>query len=194
MRINIRIGSRYPLHRVDLCNAEVFRRPTALSVRIDAPEGPFVLHDVHLSTPRYGFLKLTWRSFLDGSGPRSIESYTERRLAEALRVRAYVDKIDAKSEGGPVFPAVVAGDFNTPCVSRLYRAAWPGFTNAFNDAGLGFGYTAPCTNHRHWFDDVPWVRIDHILADDRWSVSACDVGRSKGSDHRLIWAVLSLRK
>jgi endonuclease/exonuclease/phosphatase (EEP) superfamily protein YafD len=109
-------------------------------------------------------------------------------------VRAYVDRIDAIGVDRPALPATIAGDFNTPSVSELYRAAWPGFTNAFNETGFGFGYTAPCTNHRHWFDDVPWVRIDHILADDHWSVSACGVGRSKGSDHRLIWTILSLRK
>jgi endonuclease/exonuclease/phosphatase (EEP) superfamily protein YafD len=188
------IGSRYPVHRLDLCNTGVFPRPTAFSVRIDAPGSPFVLHDVHLTTPRYGFLKLTWHSVLDGSGPRYLESHTERRLAEALRARAYVDRIDANGDDHPALPAIIAGDFNTPSVSQLYRAAWPGFTNAFNETGFGFGYTAPCTNHRHWFDDVPWVRIDHILADDHWSVSACGVGRSKGSDHRLIWTILSLRK
>jgi endonuclease/exonuclease/phosphatase (EEP) superfamily protein YafD len=188
------IGSRYPLRRIDLCNTGDFPNATALTVRIDAPGRPFLLHDLHLTTPRFGFLKLTWRSVLDGSGPRYVERYTERRLAEALRVRAYVDRIDAKSENEPPLPVVIAGDFNTPSVSHLYRTAWHGFTNAFDHAGLGFGYTAPCTNHRHWFDDVPWVRIDHILADDHWSISACGVGRSKGSDHRLIWAILSLRK
>ncbi len=188
------VGSRYPLHRLDVCAAGVFPRPTALTVRIDAPQGPFVLHDVHLTTPRYGFEKLNLNSVLDGSGPRGVEGYTERRLAEASQVRAYVDKIDGTKSDGRLLPVVIAGDFNTPSVSNLYQAAWTGFTNAFDKVGLGFGYTAPCTNHRHWFNDVPWVRIDHILADDHWSVAACKIGHSKGSDHRLIWAALSLRK
>jgi endonuclease/exonuclease/phosphatase (EEP) superfamily protein YafD len=189
------IGSRFPLRKVDLCHSGgVFSQPTALSVRIAAPQGAFVLHDVHLTTPRFGFQKLNWSSALDGVGPRSIESYTERRLAEALQARAYVDKISNKNDDGSPLPVLIVGDFNTPSVSRLYRAAWQGFTNAFNAAGLGFGYTAPCTRHRHWFNDVPWVRIDHILADERWSISACGVGRGNGSDHRLIWALLSRRK
>jgi vancomycin resistance protein VanJ len=189
------IGSRYPLRRVGLCDTGVFpHRPSAFSVRVDAPQGPFVLHDLHLMTPRYGFTKLTLHSVLNGSGPRSVESYTERRLTEALRARDYVEETNPKDDRGQALPALIAGDFNTPTVSRLYRTVWPRFTNAFDAAGLGFGYTAPCTNHRHWFDDVPWVRIDHILADEHWTVSACGVGRSKGSDHRLIWALLSPRK
>jgi vancomycin resistance protein VanJ len=188
------IGSRYPLHRVDLCEKGDFAHPPALTVRIDTPQGSFLLHDLHLTTPRYGFQKLNLHSVLDGSGPRSVESSTERRLAEANRVRAYVDKIDGTKREGRLLPVVIAGDFNTPSVSSLYRAVWTSFTNAFDKVGLGFGYTAPCTNHRHWFNDVPWVRIDHILADDHWSVATCKTGHSKGSDHRLIWAALSLRK
>jgi endonuclease/exonuclease/phosphatase (EEP) superfamily protein YafD len=186
------IGSRFPLRKVDLCNSGgVFPQPTVLSVRIDAPQGPFVLHDVHLTTPRFAFLKMTWRSVLDGSSPRKVEAYTARRLNEALEARAYVDRNSVKDKDGSPLPVLVMGDFNTPCVSRLYRAAWHGFTNAFNQMGFGFGYTAPCKNHRIWFNDVPWVRIDHILVDDRWIVSACDVGRGHGSDHRLIWALLT---
>lgn len=185
------IGSRFPLHRVNLCNTGVFPHPTVFTVRIDGPQGPFIVNDVHLTTPRYGLLKINGRSVLDGSGPRDLESYTLRRLAEARQSRDYVDSVQAKSDDGRPLPTVIVGDFNTPTVSSLYRAAWPGFTNAFDSAGFGFGYTAPCTEHKHWFNDVPWVRIDHILADARWSVAGCRIGHSKGSDHRLISAELS---
>jgi endonuclease/exonuclease/phosphatase (EEP) superfamily protein YafD len=189
------IGSRFPLRKVDRCDSGgVFPQPTALSVRIETPEGAFLLHDVHLTTPRFAFLKMTWRSVLDGSTPRKVESYTARRLNEALQARAYVDRNSIKDKDGSALPVLIMGDFNTPCVSSLYRDAWHGFTNAFNQVGFGFGYTAPCKNHRIWFNDVPWVRIDHILADNHWTVSACDVGRGHGSDHRLIWARLSRGK
>lgn len=186
------IGSRYPLRRIDICNTGDFPHPTAVSVRIDAPAGPFILHDVHLTTPRYGFLEINWHSILNGSGPRNLEAYNARRASEARKVRAYIERIDASLEDGRL-PVVVVGDFNTPAVSNLYRDAWSGFANAFETAGLGFGYTAPCTHHRYWFNDVPWVRIDHILVDDRWAVSAFDVGRGRGSDHRLVAARIALR-
>jgi vancomycin resistance protein VanJ len=189
------IGSRYPLHRVGLCDTGVFpHHPSALSVRIDAPQGSFVLHDLHLTTPRYGFLKLTVHSVFDGSGPRYVDRYTERRQLEALRASDYVNQTEVKGDNGQVLPTLIAGDFNTPSISCLYEAAWSRFANAFDAVGFGFGYTAPCTNHRHWLDDVPWVRIDHILADRNWTVSACGIGHSKGSDHRLIWSTVSLRR
>jgi endonuclease/exonuclease/phosphatase (EEP) superfamily protein YafD len=187
------IGSRFPVHRIDICNTGDFPHATGVSVRIDAPDGPFILHDVHLTTPRYGFVQVNWHSVLDGSGPRNLEAYNARRSSEARKVRAYVDRVDASIEKGQL-PVVVVGDFNTPSVSNFYREAWPGFLNAFETAGLGFDYTAPCTHHRYWFNDVPWVRIDHILTDEHWAVSAFDVGHSPGSDHHLVSARISLRK
>jgi endonuclease/exonuclease/phosphatase (EEP) superfamily protein YafD len=179
------IGSRFPIHRVAKCVSKSFQHETALTVQVDAPQGAFVLNNVHLTTPRYGLLELTSASIRDGLGPARLEEYTRKRGIEAIETRDYVSRHSDK------LPTLVVGDFNTPTSSNLYRAAWNRFTNAFDAAGFGFGYTAPLSKHRHGFDYVPWVRIDHILADPSWSVTQCKVGRGHGSDHHLIWAVLS---
>jgi endonuclease/exonuclease/phosphatase (EEP) superfamily protein YafD len=181
------IGCRYPLKRIGVCHSKPFDRVTGLSIEIDAPGGPIVLHNLHLTTARFGFVELSVHSVLDGAGTAFVEKYTKWRRDEALECRADVDQQGSK------LPRLIVGDFNTPTVSEIYGEAWHGFANAFDEAGWGFGYTAPCTTHRHWFNDVPWVRIDHILADDRWSVSACGIGEGNGSDHRLIWAILRPR-
>jgi endonuclease/exonuclease/phosphatase (EEP) superfamily protein YafD len=181
------IGSRYPLKRVGLCRSKPFDRISGLSVEIDAPGGPIVLHNLHLTTARFGFVELSVHSVLDGTGTSFIEKYTQQRRDEALECRADVDKNGSKR------PQLVVGDLNTPTVSELYRNSWHGFANAFDETGWGFGYTAPCATHRHWFNDVPWVRIDHILADDHWTVSTCGIGEGNGSDHRLIWALINPR-
>jgi endonuclease/exonuclease/phosphatase (EEP) superfamily protein YafD len=181
------IGSRFPLKRIGVCRSKPFDRISGLSVEIDTPSGPIVLHNLHLTTARFGFAPLSVASVRDGTGPAFVDKYTQWRRNEALECRGDVNQHGSKQ------PQFVVGDFNTPTVSELYREAWQGFANAFDEAGCGFGYTAPCSAHRHWFNDVPWVRIDHILADDHWSVSACGVGEGNGSDHRLIWAVMKLR-
>jgi endonuclease/exonuclease/phosphatase (EEP) superfamily protein YafD len=181
------IGSRYPLRKIGVCRSTPFDRISGLSVEIEAPGGPIVLHNLHLTTARFGFAELSVHSVLDGTGPAFVEKYTQLRRDEALECRAAVDKHGSK------LPTLIVGDFNTPTVSEIYRSTWYGFANAFEQAGWGFGYTAPCTTHHHWPDDVPWARIDHILADDRWAVSACGIGYGNGSDHRLIWATLSRR-
>jgi endonuclease/exonuclease/phosphatase (EEP) superfamily protein YafD len=179
------IGSRYPLRRVGVCKSSPFERISGLSVEIEAPQGRFVLHDLHLTTARFGFTELSLGSIVDGTGTASVEKYTQQRRDEAIECRTDVDRHSAN------VPTVVVGDLNTPTVSKLYRDTWRGFANAFDEVGWGLGYTAPCTPHRYWFDDVPWVRIDHILVGDHWTVSASDIGSGNGSDHRLIWARLS---
>jgi endonuclease/exonuclease/phosphatase (EEP) superfamily protein YafD len=181
------IGSRYPLKRIGVCRSKPFDRISGLSVEIEAPGGPIVLHNLHLTTARFGFVELSVPSVLDGTGTSFIEKYTRWRRDEASECRADVDKNGSKRR------QLVVGDFNTPTVSDIYGQCWHGFANAFDETGWGFGYTAPCTTHRHWFNDVPWVRIDHILADDHWRVSACGIGQGNGSDHRLIWALLKPR-
>ncbi len=181
------IGSRYPLKRIGVCRSKPFDRMSGLSVEIDAPGGPFVLHNLHLTTARFGFDELTLRSPYDGAGTAFVAKYTQWRREESLECRSDVDR------NGSTRPQLIVGDFNTPTVSDLYGAAWHGFSNAFDEAGWGFGYTAPCSSHRHWFNDVPWVRIDHILVDEHWSVGRCATGYGNGSDHRLIWAKLDRR-
>jgi endonuclease/exonuclease/phosphatase (EEP) superfamily protein YafD len=181
------IGSRYPLKRIGVCHSKSFDRISGLSVEIETPRGPIRLHNLHLTTARFGFAELSFRSVLDGKGPAFVEKYTNWRRDEALECRAEVDRHGAK------LPQLIVGDFNTPTVSEIYDTAWHGFTNAFEVAGWGFGYTAPCTTHRHWFNFVPWVRIDHILVDDHWTVAACGIGSGNGSDHRLIWSLVKPR-
>jgi vancomycin resistance protein VanJ len=179
------IGSRYPLRRIGVCRSTPFERISGLSVEIEAPQGRIVLHDLHLTTARFGFTELSLGSVVDGTGAAAVEKYTRQRRDEALQCRADVDRHGAK------LPALVVGDLNTPTMSELYRDAWHGLSNAFNEVGWGWGYTAPCSTHRYWFNDVPWVRIDHILVDEHWSVSASNIGTGNGSDHRLIWARLA---
>jgi endonuclease/exonuclease/phosphatase (EEP) superfamily protein YafD len=184
---NLWIGSRFPIRRLDVDHSPLHDRVRVLSVRIDTQDGPFILHDVHLTTPRHGLAKLSIESVLNGQGPAFLEDSTRRRMVETREVRRYI----ARSQSS--FPTLIVGDFNMPTVSNLYRDVWQDFTNAFDEVGIGSGYTALCSTQSYWFNDVPWVRIDHVLADRAWAVRACEIGHGRGSDHRLIWALLTRR-
>lgn len=180
--------ARYPLRLIDQCDAESTQRKTAIACEIDVPGGACLLCDIHLSTARHGLTQLRWHSPLTGAGVDDLRwRQWERRLEseETLRfVAAHVGE-----------PTIALGDFNTPTTSTLFADIWGGgeWQSAFETAGWGYGFTSPCNTGRLWPSNTPWLRIDHILADANWQFHAAGIGRSAGSDHRLIWARMSRR-
>lgn len=180
------VASRFPLRVVDHCRPAAFDRWTAVLVEIETPDGPVRLCNTHLSTPRHGATGLTPWSLLTGDGVEEFAFHLRLRSDEAAETRAFLDRYHEH-------PRLAAGDFNTPTTSSLFAPHWGDWQSAFETAGWGYGYTAPCNTDRWWPRNRPWVRIDHILADERWAIHECRIGRRDGSDHRLVFAEVSLR-
>ena len=178
------IASRFPFHRVtDLLPHDdpAARRYAshgwplgdAVCYAIDLPGGQTIhLINVHLASAHWQLEALRDR---DPTGPAALQADSERRAFESFTVAAA-----ARQLGGPV---IIAGDFNTPDDSPLFRQAWGEFDDAFNMAGLGFGTTY--ANHH------TWLRIDHVLYDPSWHCQECWVGPPIGSGHRPVMAVLN---
>jgi vancomycin resistance protein VanJ len=82
-------------------------------------------------------------------------------------------------------PLLVAGDFNMPVESAIYRRYWSGFENAFSTAGNGYG----STKHTRLFG----TRIDHVLAAPGLECVNAFVGPDAGSDHRPLVADYRVR-
>jgi vancomycin resistance protein VanJ len=140
---------------------------------IDTPIGPLTCVNVHLPTPRDGI-----QAVLD----RHPNAAAEMRRVTGVRDRA---SRTAREWVGPVAGSVlVAGDFNTPSESTIFRRDWGTFRDTFADAGNGFGGTKFTRWHA--------VRIDHILYAQPWRCSAAWVGPDVGSDHRPVIADLVL--
>jgi vancomycin resistance protein VanJ len=141
--------------------------------RIEGPDGPFSLLLLHLETVREGLEELVrFRS------PRGLRSVTRLRRYESRLAREF-----AQGEPGPL---LVAGDFNMPVDSQIYREFWSGFDNAFSSCGWGYGRT----KWTRWYG----MRIDHVLMDQSWACVAAEVGPDVGSDHRPLIADLALRR
>ncbi|MEW4529042.1 endonuclease/exonuclease/phosphatase family protein [Maioricimonas sp. JC845] len=180
-------GSRYPIRHLQTFRSEGFDRETAVAVEVDGPDGPFRVVNIHLSTARHGLMKLAWHSPFTDEGVKDFEWYQWQREVEALDTAGFaVDQT-------VIAPTLVLGDFNTPTTSSMFVKFWSRFTSAFESAGLGYGYTSPCNTGTHWPRNTPWLRIDHVLHDGRWDVHDCRIGRTDGSDHRLVMATVSLR-
>jgi len=180
------VASRYPVTLRDINRVEAFHRTTAILCEIDGPNGPFLVCDVHLTTARYGLSNLRLHSLASGVGVDQLSVRQDLRAMEAFETRAFA------SQEGFETPLLVMGDFNTPTSSSLFQKYWNDLSSAFDVSGFGYGYTSPCTNHARWPSNTPWLRIDHILSSSQWTSERCWIGKSDGSDHRLIAARLRL--
>lgn len=135
----------------------------AMFYRLQSPSGPVDLAVVHLETPRKGLEPLRFSGRVG-----DLELNALVREAGSRRVRRW---IDAQSSS-----PIVAGDFNMPVESRIYRTHWSDCTNAFSAVGRGFGWTRVL---RHFS-----IRIDHVLSCGGWKPRRAVVGPDLGSDHR----------
>ena len=183
---NYWVGSRYPVKQIASCDTNAFDRTAGIAVEILTPAGPIVLGDIHQMTARRGLTSLSISSIAIGSGLPELEDFELERDVESIEIREFVDSVRSEK------PLLVVGDFNTPTTSVLFQRHWGDLQSAFDVAGFGYGYTSPCKGNRFWPDGLPWVRIDHILCSAEWRISSSQIGKSDGSDHRLITATLRL--
>lgn len=121
-----------------------------------------------------------------------LDRHTLLRLSEGPALAANIEHRSQESEDAGHWvrelstSPILAGDFNMPIDSAIYRRYWAGYRNAFSDAGLGFGYTEwPRIRGLSW-----GVRIDHVLTGPHWQPRRCWVGPDVGSDHRPLIADL----
>jgi vancomycin resistance protein VanJ len=177
------VAARWPVTMTDACRPGGFGRATAILCQVDHPDGVFLVGDVHMTTARYGLTRVRPDAPWTGEGIDGLLEHQRRREQEAAGTAEFFGKVDAET------PLLILGDFNMPVTSSLFQQHWGQLTSAFDAAGWGYGYTAPChTNGNHWPRNIPWLRIDHILLSKHWDATACRVGSSDASDHRCIAA------
>ena len=163
------LASRFPITKSELIG-EGFEQPgDAVCFDIDTPNGKVHVVNVHLASPHYQIEDVLDRS---PSGGQALQSNSERRHRQSQAVRRYVDGL------GP--NTIIAGDFNTPDDSFIFRESWTGLSDAFQTAGWGFGNT--------YFAHKTSVRIDHLLSANGLKCEACWVGPSVNSPHRPLIA------
>jgi endonuclease/exonuclease/phosphatase family metal-dependent hydrolase len=166
--------SRFPFTVLDVSDPDRFWEHSGgqpIRFRIESPEGSFHLLNVHLPTIREG---------LEGLGPQARSSFEVNR-ADAWRQSALArDRVK-----DPTKPLIVAGDFNLPVESAIYRTFWGDLVNTFSACGRGFGHTK--------FTGAFGIRIDHILASAEWECTDATVlPPAEGGDHAPL--VVGLRR
>jgi endonuclease/exonuclease/phosphatase family metal-dependent hydrolase len=132
------------------------------------PDGPIRFFSVHLSSPHTAFRNVLQ---LSRHGPIRLDLNSAERLREAISLRELAND-----------DTILAGDFNLPADSTIYRSTLAIFHDAFADAGLGFGLT--------YYSRFTAVRIDHVLFGRHWRCVNCWTGPDVGSPHRPVVADL----
>ena len=136
---------------------------------------------VHFLTPRQGLSKaLDRHTIISPSRSETLSSEIDYRRTESKEVRQQLMRFGE--------PGVIAGDFNMPGDSNIFREFWTYYQDAFSAVGFGYGHTKyePIRGWRYG------IRIDHILSDEHWHPAHCWVGPDVGSDHLpliadLVW-------
>ncbi|MCE1227779.1 MAG: endonuclease/exonuclease/phosphatase family protein [Geobacteraceae bacterium] len=169
--------SRFPmmLHNqvMSLHPPHIWPRYSAIFVVVDTPGGKIGFCTVHLPSPRYGLEHMLDRKIgINFAKTDLVKSEQALRSSVAWDVKRMIEAVP--------LPVVVAGDFNMPVESRIYRENFGGFTDTFSKVGFGFGHTEFISKHGLSLS----ARIDHILTSREFRPISCVVGPDVGSDHR----------
>lgn len=170
--------TRYVITRTDLRDREDIRALHGSGVidryELLAPRGPISVLNLHLATVRKGMEEI----LNDPQGlPAALDAVNTLRRAESAAARTWAARATT--------PQLIAGDFNMPQESRIYRRYWSAFGNALSNCGSGYDYTK--------VSGRSGIRIDHVLYDSGMVCTSAYVLSSLGGDHRPVFATLRRR-
>jgi endonuclease/exonuclease/phosphatase family metal-dependent hydrolase len=175
------IASEYPIVHVHDMHLERItgdddkdlprRFGTAASFDLQMPAGIVHVINLHLTSP-HGGLRVLVKS--PHKGIHRLETNSIRRENESRQITDWL-----ATQSGPF---VVAGDFNTPAESPIFRNYWSKYPDAFLVAGFGLGFT-----HLSPFSEL---RIDHLLTGPGVTCTNYQVGPPCGTPHRPVLADL----
>ena len=135
------------------------------------------LISVHLHT--------TGISAMMRAGNVRVSDYS-RVLKSSGKVRNYQADAIMQMVNGSEYPVIVAGDFNSMPLSKVYRTfTSAGLQDTFLKAGVGKGSTFRSGKNL--------LRIDYILPDNNFEVRGHVVCDDFISDHRLVIATLAAK-
>ncbi len=163
------VASPWPIvQRQFLPHPAVLHTKVGVRFEVQTPHRTVQLFNIHLRTPRRGLEAFMSR---EPEGAKKFATVLEERDIESSATRKWI----AGFEG----PKLIAGDFNMPVESVLFRRDWMSLNNAFSETGRGFGFTKITEIGRFSYG----TRIDHVLYSDQWRCVRSWVGEDLGSDH-----------
>ena len=160
-----------------------YHPPNVLGCVLETDDRQIYFCTIHLQGPGRAIENvLSRKTLISPSKSPKLTEKIERRRRESDSTSQWFGSLDD-------YPLIVAGDFNMPADSSIFRRYWGKYANAFSSAGFGFGNT----KHSPVADWLFGARIDHILAGPGFRAVRCWVGPDIGSDHLPVIADLGLK-
>jgi endonuclease/exonuclease/phosphatase family metal-dependent hydrolase len=182
------VASRFPIRDVMVPPSIVYARGIGgahfVRYTLQTPLGAVDVFNMHTTSPREGLEELRGNGVRYEITSGRLFGSTAREGIEfnAYRRRRQVEGLAAAAAASP-HAVIIAGDTNLPGLSWILGGRLGSFRDAFDQAGLGFGYTYPATR--------PWMRIDRILTNLRLRATDFRVAEAGVSDHLCVFAVIA---
>lgn len=175
------VASHFPILSAEAIGVPVDFAPAAHAV-IDTPIGRMDVYNIRPKSAREE-LGATRRRGLGQRVRELVEEARSGRLAERASLReTQIRSIVAKAGKAPNL-VLIAGDTNLPGGSLFAHRYFGGFQDAFEEAGLGFGFTHPAR--------IPWLRLDRILLGRGLEAVSFRVLPQGASSHRAVLAEIA---
>ncbi len=166
------VASTWKIRSMDMNNSPFFGRNLGgvATCVLETPAGLVAISSLQMETLREGVEAVMDRS------PNAVAEM--RRVTDQQEQQSRVATDAARC----FIPVIVAGDFNMPASSPIYKSFWSEYADVFVEKGFGLGYT----KHTRWYG----VRIDRIIHDANWKALEARVGPDIGGDHHPVVARL----
>lgn len=166
------LACRGPIRKATrLGHDSMHAKGSVMRYELQTSAGIVTFFSLHLASPRQGLYEVIHEPRL---GIKDLQAGSVMRGEQFENLSREVEDVTG--------PLLLAGDFNTPTESSLFRDVWGRYTDAFTSGGWGWGYT--------FIGSRTTVRIDHILAGPGWRCEHSWVAPALGPPHRPVLADL----
>jgi endonuclease/exonuclease/phosphatase family metal-dependent hydrolase len=181
----ILVVSKYPISQWGLIDFPEPSYNLAGYVDIEKDGKLIRVYGLHLETTRlkaHHYHDLKTLEF-DSAYTETAKNVAQRLKMSMVKRAGQVDAIKAHMMATK-HPVLLMGDFNDGPLSYTYQQLVEGKNDAFVEAGKGFEAT--------YLKPFPLLRIDYIFYDNQFSCQQYGSTRAIYSDHKLIFAELTL--
>ena len=168
--------------------------PVAARFRVQVNGAEILFYNVHLPTPRTTFQQLRGNGFLHSlaTGGGLFSGQVRKRFHGFMDSNLRLATQIAEAAEAEDLPVVLGGDFNAPAQGKVARMLARRFQDAHRESGSGCGFTFPGKTRNPMSLFGPWMRIDHIYANQKLRPVGSRVESGRPSQHRAIAAGFDL--